>query len=81
METFLIRALQLIMSLSLLVIIHEGGHFLFARLFKTRVEKFCLFFDPWFTLFKFKPKNIETEYGTRLKATSRYHIPFHCFSV
>lgn len=49
METFLIRALQLIMSLSLLVIIHEGGHFLFARLFKTRVEKFCLFFDPWFT--------------------------------
>ena len=45
METFLIRALQLIMSLSLLVIIHEGGHFLFARLFKVRVEKFCLFFD------------------------------------
>ena len=63
METFLIRALQLIMSLSLLVIVHEGGHFLFARLFKARVEKFCLFFDPWFTLFKFKPKNSETEYG------------------
>ncbi|MEL5895178.1 RIP metalloprotease RseP [Bacteroides sp. GD17] len=63
METFLIRALQLVMSLSLLVIVHEGGHFLFARLFKTRVEKFCLFFDPWFTLFKFKPKNSETEYG------------------
>ena len=63
METFLIRALQLIMSLSLLVIIHEGGHFLFARLFKVRVEKFCLFFDPWFTLFKFKPKNSDTEYG------------------
>ena len=63
METFLIRALQLIMSLSLLVIVHEGGHFLFARLFKTRVEKFCLFFDPWFTLFKFKPKNSDTEYG------------------
>ena len=37
METFLIRALQLIMSLSLLVIIHEGGHFLFSRLFKVRV--------------------------------------------
>ena len=63
METFLIRALQLIMSLSLLVIVHEGGHFLFARLFKTRVEKFCLFFDPWFTLFKFKPKHSDTEYG------------------
>lgn len=51
------------MSLSLLVVIHEMGHFLFARLFKTRVEKFCLFFDPWFTLFKFKPKHSETEYG------------------
>jgi len=63
METFLIRALQLIISLSLLVVIHEGGHFLFARLFKVRVEKFCLFFDPWFTLFKFKPKNSDTEYG------------------
>lgn len=63
METFLIRALQLIMSLSLLVIVHEGGHFLFARLFKTRVEKFCLFFDPWFTLFKFKPRHSDTEYG------------------
>lgn len=58
----MIRALQLIMSLSLLVIIHEGGHFLFARLFKVRVEKFCLFFDPWFTLFKFKPKKSDTEY-------------------
>lgn len=63
METFLIRALQLIMSLSLLVVIHEGGHFLFARLFKIRVEKFCLFFDPWFTLFKFKPKKSDTEYA------------------
>ncbi|NDV84481.1 RIP metalloprotease RseP [Bacteroides sp. 51] len=63
METFLIRALQLIMSLSLLVIVHEGGHFLFSRLFKVRVEKFCIFFDPWFTLFKFKPKKSETEYA------------------
>ena len=63
METFFIRALQLIMSLSLLVLIHEGGHFLFARLFKIRVEKFCLFFDPWFTLFKFKPKKSDTEYA------------------
>ena len=62
METFLIRALQLIMSLSLLVIIHELGHFLFSKLFKVRVEKFCIFFDPWFTLLKFKPKKSETEY-------------------
>jgi regulator of sigma E protease len=63
METFLIRALQLIMSLSLLVVIHECGHFLFARLFKVRVEKFCLFFDPWFTLFKFKPRKSDTTYS------------------
>lgn len=63
METFLIRALQLVMSLSLLIIIHEGGHFLFSRLFKVRVEKFCLFFDPWFTLFKFKPKKSDTQYA------------------
>ena len=63
METFLIRALQLIMSLSLLVIIHEGGHFFFAKLFKVRVTKFYLFFNPWFSLFKFKPKSSETEYG------------------
>ena len=47
----------------MLVIIHEGGHFFFARLFKIRVEKFYIFFDPWFSLFKFKPKNSETEYG------------------
>lgn len=63
METFLIKALQLILSLAILVVIHEFGHFLFARLFKVRVEKFYLFFDPWFALFKFKPKNSDTEYG------------------
>ena len=69
METFLIRALQLILSLSLLVIIHEGGHFFFARLFKIRVEKFYIFFDPWFSLFKYKPKNSDTEYA-RLQKTN-----------
>ncbi|MDR1202748.1 MAG: RIP metalloprotease RseP [Tannerellaceae bacterium] len=63
METFLIKALQLILSLSILVVIHEFGHFLFARLFKVRVEKFYLFFDPWFALFRYKPKSSETEYG------------------
>ena len=63
MEVFLIRALQLILCFSLLVILHEGGHFFFAKLFKVRVEKFYLFFDPWFKLFKLKPKNSDTEYG------------------
>ena len=63
METFLIKALQLFLCLSILVVVHEFGHFIFARLFKVRVEKFYLFFDPWFRLFKFKPKNSDTEYG------------------
>lgn len=63
MESFLIKALQLLLSLSILVVIHEFGHFLFAKLFKIRVEKFYLFFDPWFSIFKFKPKNSDTEYG------------------
>ena len=57
----LIKAAQLILSLSILVIIHEFGHFAFAKLFKTRVEKFYLFFNPWFSLFKFKRG--DTEYG------------------
>lgn len=56
-----IQAAQLILSLSILVILHECGHFIPARLFKTRVEKFYLFFDPWFSLFKFKKG--DTEYG------------------
>ena len=55
--------LQLIASLSLLVIVHEFGHFIAARAFKMRVEKFYLFFNPWFTVFKYKPKNSDTEYG------------------
>ena len=63
MEIFFIRALQLIMALSLLVLIHEFGHFIFARLFKVRVEKFYLFFDWKFSLFKWQPKNSDTEYG------------------
>lgn len=57
----LIQAAQLILSLSILVILHELGHFIPAKLFKTKVEKFYLFFDPWFSLFKFKKG--ETEYG------------------
>jgi regulator of sigma E protease len=56
-----IKIVQLLLSLSILVIFHEFGHFIAARLFKTRVEKFYLFFDPWFSLFKFKKG--ETEYG------------------
>lgn len=63
MEQILLKAFQLILSLSILVIIHEFGHFMFARIFKVRVEKFYLFFNPWFSLYKYKPKNSDTEYG------------------
>lgn len=58
---FLIKASQLLMSLSILVVLHELGHFIPAKLFKTRVEKFYLFFDPWFSVVKKKIGN--TEYG------------------
>lgn len=58
---YLIMAGQLFLSLSILIVLHEMGHFFPARWFKTRVEKFYLFFDPWFSLFKIKKG--ETEYG------------------
>ena len=57
----LIMVGQLVLSLSILIILHELGHFLPARFFNTRVEKFYLFFDPWFSLFKVKKG--DTEYG------------------
>ncbi|MDD3569110.1 MAG: RIP metalloprotease RseP [Bacteroidales bacterium] len=55
------QIVQLILSLSILVFLHELGHYLFARIFNTRVEKFYLFFNPWFSLFRFKKG--DTEYG------------------
>ena len=63
MEIFLIRVLQFMLAISILVLLHEGGHFFFAKLFGVRVEKFYLFFDPWFHLFEFKPKKSDTTYG------------------
>lgn len=57
----LIKVGQLVLSLSILIILHELGHFLPAKWFKTKVEKFYLFFDPWFSIFKKKVG--ETEYG------------------
>lgn len=57
----LTQVTQFILSLSILIVLHEMGHFIPAKLFKTRVEKFYLFFDPWFSLFKIKRG--ETEYG------------------
>lgn len=63
MEIFLIKMLQFMLAISILVLLHEGGHFFFSKLFGVRVEKFYLFFDPWFHLFEFKPKNSDTVYG------------------
>ncbi len=56
-----IKAAQLILSLSILIIFHEFGHYITARWFKCRVEKFFLFFDPWFAIFKKKVG--DTVYG------------------
>lgn len=61
MSVFLIKTAQLLLSLSILVVLHELGHFIPAKLFKTRVEKFYLFFDVKFSLFK--KKIGETVYG------------------
>lgn len=58
---FFIKASQLLMSLSILIVLHELGHFIPAKLFRTRVEKFYLFFDPWFSVIKKKVG--DTEYG------------------
>ena len=68
MEVFLIKLLQFILSISLLVLLHEGGHMLASKIFGVRVEKFFIFFDvsigKWSgKLFSFKPKNSDTEYG------------------
>lgn len=57
----IIRIVQVLLALSILVVVHEFGHFTFAKIFKIRVEKFYLFFPP--ALFKFKPKNSDTEWG------------------
>lgn len=61
MSELTIKIIQFLLSISLLIILHELGHFIPAKLFKTRVEKFYLFFDPWFSLFK--KKIGDTEYG------------------
>lgn len=68
MDTFLIKAAQLILALSLLIIIHEFGHFFFARIFGVKVEKFYIFFDPWIELFKWKPKKYFGGLGKTVKS-------------
>src|SRR5690554_8211259 len=72
MEIFLIKALQLIMSLSILVIVHEFGHYIVARIFKIRVEKFYLFFDAGVVLLRGAPRSSHTEYGIGWLPLGRY---------
>src|SRR5437870_12976744 len=61
MHDVLIKGGQLLLALSILILLHEFGHFMAAKLFKVRVEKFYLFFNPGFSIFKFTLG--ETEYG------------------
>ena len=57
----IIKIIQFFLCFTILVGIHELGHFLMARVFRIRVDKFYIFFDPWFSIFKFKRG--DTEYG------------------
>ena len=74
MEAFLMKALQLIVALALLIIIHEFGHYLFARIFGIRVEKFYLFFDWPVALFKWKPRPKPGEEGKASWRDTEYGI-------
>jgi regulator of sigma E protease len=61
LSTVGVKAAQFILSFSILILLHEFGHYITAKWFKCRVEKFYLFFNPWFSLWK--KKKGETEYG------------------
>lgn len=80
METFLLKALQLIMALSLLVIVHEFGHYIFARIFGIRVDKFYLFFNPRFSILRYIPSEGRLEIGTWMDKEEKPH-PMLSFKV
>lgn len=80
MEIFLIKALQLILALSLLVIVHEFGHYIFARIFGIRVEKFFLFFNPRLSLLRYIPAEGRLEIGTWMDKEEKPH-PLASFKV
>lgn len=73
MEVFFIKALQLIAALSLLIIVHEFGHYIFARIFGIRVEKFYLFFNPRFSLLRYIPERGRLELGTWMDKNDTPH--------
>lgn len=73
METFLMKALQLVLALSLLVIVHEFGHYIFARIFGIKVEKFFLFFNPRFSLLRYIPEEGRLELCTWMDKEEKPH--------
>ncbi len=73
MEVFLIKAFQLIVALSLLVVVHEFGHYIFARMFGIRVEKFYMFFNPRFSLMRYVPEKGRMEFATWMDKEGNPH--------
>ena len=67
----MIKAVQLVAAFALLVLVHEFGHYIFSRIFGVKVEKFYLFFNPWFTIYKYKPKKKALKSGEEDKMTWR----------
>ncbi len=55
MESTMMKALQLVVALVILVTVHEFGHYIFARIFGVKVNRFYIFFNPWFSLLKYRP--------------------------
>ena len=80
MDEFLIKALQLILAFSILVTIHEFGHYIFARIFGIRVDKFFLFFNPRFSLVRYIPKEGRLELCTWMDKKEEPH-PLATFKV
>lgn len=83
METVLIKAVQLIVALAFLVIIHEFGHYIFARIFGIKVDKFYMFFNPSFSILRYDPrtnkvgifvKQGDEEKGTKDKAMISFSV-------
>lgn len=73
MEVFLMKALQLIMALALLVTVHEFGHYIFARIFGIKVEKFFLFFNPRFSILRYIPEQGRLELCTWMDKEEKAH--------
>lgn len=73
METFFMKALQLVAALALLVTVHEFGHYIFARIFGIKVEKFFLFFNPLFSLVRYIPEHGRLELCTWMDKEEKPH--------